>query len=585
MANGDEVSRKLVLEQLVRLLESPVFSRSDRLGRFLRYTIERALDGASEELKEYTIGIEVYDRKPPYHPSQDSIVRTEARRLRAKLKEYYEGDGRSDSLQINYRPGSYAPVLSFVEPAASTPATQASPAATVSGIRIAVLPFRDGTGTASSAAFARSLTDELVHVVTRTEGCRAVSVSSTSQLDYAVVDFSLLRQLGADVILEGKVLERVGRMRVTFRITSAYGLIWSEKMEGRVHRSELLTLEEQMASAFMNRLAPQASGRRLRQAISPRTTIGVSPELLAAEALLDQGDRVSLESALDRFQQVERDVSDCAARAAGGIALSHCMLALTDATARDRAETAEAAARRALLQDPDLVEAQAAFGYALMLRWELDAAEAHFRRAVRRGASALTARLFGDLLLARCSFDDAEQFLRSAQRADPFSYRQKSSFFRFLYLSRRYAEALPYFADPFYYGPLPMESLYYQALILVQLGQLDAASRVALEMRRNAGGDPFVLHEAAEILALSGERRRAEDAITEFRLHANGSPIGMLRKSLLCLSLGDTDRSRSHLYSAVESKEFELIWLRADPRFDVIRDEREFRDAFASIPR
>ena len=29
---------------------------------------------------------EVYDRKPPYHPSQDSIVRTEARRLRTKLK-------------------------------------------------------------------------------------------------------------------------------------------------------------------------------------------------------------------------------------------------------------------------------------------------------------------------------------------------------------------------------------------------------------------------------------------------------------------------------------------------------------------
>ncbi len=46
-------------------------------------------------LKEYVIGTEVYDRKPPYHPSQDSIVRTEARRLRAKLKEYYESEGKT----------------------------------------------------------------------------------------------------------------------------------------------------------------------------------------------------------------------------------------------------------------------------------------------------------------------------------------------------------------------------------------------------------------------------------------------------------------------------------------------------------
>jgi hypothetical protein len=52
--------------------------------------VEHAIGGTGEGLKEYIIGTEVYDRKPPYHPSQDSIVRTEARRLRTKLKEYYE---------------------------------------------------------------------------------------------------------------------------------------------------------------------------------------------------------------------------------------------------------------------------------------------------------------------------------------------------------------------------------------------------------------------------------------------------------------------------------------------------------------
>jgi hypothetical protein len=62
-------------------------------------------------LKEYLIGTEVYDRRPPYHPNMDSIVRGEARRLRSKLKEYYESIGKDDPVVIYYRLGSYVPVF------------------------------------------------------------------------------------------------------------------------------------------------------------------------------------------------------------------------------------------------------------------------------------------------------------------------------------------------------------------------------------------------------------------------------------------------------------------------------------------
>src|SRR6202020_1910241 len=77
-AVGEEAVRK----ELSRILESSVFVQSDRLGRFLRYTVETTLAGNAEVLKEYLIGTEVYERKPPYHPCVDSIVRSEARRLR-----------------------------------------------------------------------------------------------------------------------------------------------------------------------------------------------------------------------------------------------------------------------------------------------------------------------------------------------------------------------------------------------------------------------------------------------------------------------------------------------------------------------
>ena len=106
-----EIAQEAIREELSRILESSIFIQSDRLGRFLRYTVEMTLAGDAETLKEYLIGTEVYDRKPPYHPSVDSIVRSEARRLRSKLKEYYESEGKNDSIFIYYRPGSYVPAF------------------------------------------------------------------------------------------------------------------------------------------------------------------------------------------------------------------------------------------------------------------------------------------------------------------------------------------------------------------------------------------------------------------------------------------------------------------------------------------
>src|SRR6266571_451010 len=94
--------------QLERILASPGFARNERLSRFLRFVVERYLEGRDQELKESLIAIEVFGRKPDYDPKQDSIVRSEAARLRARLIEYYAGPGRGDSLVIELPKGGYA---------------------------------------------------------------------------------------------------------------------------------------------------------------------------------------------------------------------------------------------------------------------------------------------------------------------------------------------------------------------------------------------------------------------------------------------------------------------------------------------
>src|SRR5215472_11434902 len=100
-----------VRRQLDKVLASAGFSRNERLSRFLRFVVERHLESRDQELKESLIAIEVFGRQPGYDSKQDPVVRTEASRLRARLSEYYLGDGKDDSLVIELPKGGYVPAF------------------------------------------------------------------------------------------------------------------------------------------------------------------------------------------------------------------------------------------------------------------------------------------------------------------------------------------------------------------------------------------------------------------------------------------------------------------------------------------
>src|SRR5688500_14728047 len=74
--NGPEaVPVRSVRAQLKKILASEVFVRSERMSRFLRFIVEQTLQGRGGQLKEYLLGVEVFDRSPSYDPRIDPIVR------------------------------------------------------------------------------------------------------------------------------------------------------------------------------------------------------------------------------------------------------------------------------------------------------------------------------------------------------------------------------------------------------------------------------------------------------------------------------------------------------------------------------
>ena len=87
-----------------------------RAVELLKFVVGSPLKGESIYLKETTIGVAVFGRSPDYDPKVDTIVRSQAWRLRAKLKKYYATEGIEDPIVIDLPLGHYVPVFSVRRP-------------------------------------------------------------------------------------------------------------------------------------------------------------------------------------------------------------------------------------------------------------------------------------------------------------------------------------------------------------------------------------------------------------------------------------------------------------------------------------
>jgi Tol biopolymer transport system component len=108
---ADSVDPKLVDDQLARILASDGFRNSPRLSRFLQHIVAASADPSKGSLKEYSIGIDVFDKPPSFDPRHDSTVRGEAAKLRQKLRQYYDTTGRDDALRIEIPKGAYSTIF------------------------------------------------------------------------------------------------------------------------------------------------------------------------------------------------------------------------------------------------------------------------------------------------------------------------------------------------------------------------------------------------------------------------------------------------------------------------------------------
>jgi hypothetical protein len=100
--------------ELQAVLHSPIFARSPALSHLLSYLCEKTFAGETDQIKEYSVALDVFDRQESFDQDTDSIVRVQANRLRKRLSEYYAREGAAHPLHITIPVGQYVPLFQRV---------------------------------------------------------------------------------------------------------------------------------------------------------------------------------------------------------------------------------------------------------------------------------------------------------------------------------------------------------------------------------------------------------------------------------------------------------------------------------------
>lgn len=268
--------------ELERVLNSQTFRHAKAQQNFLRYVVERTLSGEAKQIKEISIGIDVFRRGTPYDPRLDNIVRVEARKLRLRLGKYYETEGLENPFRIDLPHGGYVPTFRCTAdpvllPEAEQPALPAGfkdiPEAIVAPVEkvhnrltprrlarllsrrtfaiaamiavsaaallggyiawrskrtiasepsVAVLPFKNLGEIREDESFSDGLADELIDSLGSVPGLRVVARTSAFQFRDGKGDIREIgRKLKVRMLLEGSVAKYGDRLRISAQLDDA----------------------------------------------------------------------------------------------------------------------------------------------------------------------------------------------------------------------------------------------------------------------------------------------------------------------------------------------------------------------------
>jgi TolB-like protein/Tfp pilus assembly protein PilF len=623
LARARQTDSAVMRKELDRVLSSKAFEHADRARSFLRYIVEETIEGRGHLLKEYSIGIEVFGKDPSFDPRTNTIVRTEARRLRSRLTQFYETEGSGSAQRIVLKKGGYLPALEVPGQPYPEPAASLSPSAppslkprTVISTRlamfiagslvlflaaayaylklssssephhylpgsIAVLPFANLAGE-SNQYLSDGITEDLIDSLGRLPGVRVVGRASVFQFKGKTSD---LREIGnklhVENILEGSVQAVGDRVRIAVWLddTSSGFRIWSQTYDRDL--KDALIVQREIADAITTSL-----GTKLNSGQVLNGSIPISSEAyklyLKGRYFWNRSTPKDLKTAIDLFEQaIAKDPNYAPAY----VGLAGCYIALptvSSVSARNTITKLRDTALRTLMLDETLGEAHFDLAWALQREFLWDSAEQEYKKGQQLSpGSSEGHRWYGGHLIMRGRLEEGLAEIKIALDFDPVSLYGAYQLGEALRFLGRFKEATDQYRktlelDPnFGFAHLGLGLTYLQQRVYG--GGLEEV-RKAKEI---FGEDMQAKAHLGYAYAVSGNTAKARQLLHELQSSSGNSRAPSSSIAEVYLGLGERIQALQWLSRALDEGESPV--LKSNPLYEPLRSDPRFPDLLARM--
>jgi TolB-like protein/Tfp pilus assembly protein PilF len=574
VVHPEGLTEQAVMGQLERILSSSTFMNSERLSRFLRFAVGAAVQRPSTQLKEYAVALAVFDKQGSFDPRYDAIVRVEAGRLRARLKHYYETEGLQDSVIIELPKGGYVPRFTYKKQ------NSAKTRAGYSLNSIAVLTFADHSPARDQEYFCDGMTEELINALTKVRGLNVSAWTSTLRLRETHDILKISQQLKVGAVVVGSVRKAGDRLRITVQLigTADGCYLWSEIYDREL--KDVFLVQEEISQAIVTKLKLQIAGGRSSNLVRRYTeNFDAYNFYLKGRHHWNQRCERSLKNGIHYFEQAVA-LDPQYAPAYSGLADSYSLLGNYGVLpAKDVKAKAMTAALKAVEIDPMLAEAHTALGHVRATYcWDWPGARDEYETAISLNPAYATAHhWYAITYLAPLGLlDAAVAEIEKAEELDPVSVSIKRDLAVIYYYSRRYEEAAEHCQgaielDRNFHGAYWALGLVYEGLSLY--AESVAAFQKGLSL---APETPRLLGSLGHAYAAWGKHSEAHEVLDQLKRLSATTYVSPFDFALVHLGLGNLGASIEWLEVAYESRSYELVSSRVDPKFDSIRSDARF---------
>jgi serine/threonine-protein kinase len=553
------------------------------MRRFLRIAVERTLDGATDQLKEFSLGHDVFDRGENYDPRTDSIVRVEARRLRKKLRAYYEGDGMLDNVVIQFPPGKYVPTFSvpaFDEPAAPPPA---EPEKVLDPKTIAVLPFSNLSSDPEQNYFCDGISEDIIDALSTVNDLRVLGRGATFMLrDQALDPRDIGASLSAGTIVEGSVRKAGGMLRVSARlIDTATGHVrWSTTVDRP--ETDVFAIKDEIATAITATLCDQVSaGVRLP---SPAPSIEAYALYLKGRHAANRLDAEGYRVAIDYYTRAIAEFPDYAPPYSGMADVYTAMTSWSMARPSSVMPIAKRAAQDALRLDPELAHAYTSLAWVTFCyEWNWTEGLVLAQRALVLEPNYAYGHLaLGAFYMVLGRLSSAREKLEKSLLLNPLSIRAHRLLGLTLTMEGKFEESDHRLQAARALMPDSHELAWMMAAVYLAQGRFEQGLRYARECQTDPPV-PRMLAMLAEALARVGQESEARAILARVEQMSAREYVDPWAFCRMHMSLGDSEQAIRYLDRSLEERSTLALFAAIDPVLKPLRTDPRFHQILARL--